>query len=173
MGLLEKAEAIEFLGQEFLTWLCWKSESHNGKMKLDGIEEFELFFEAPVRLVADYGEATAITLQGGTPMDSPEARQALKEGKKLDRARLRVIYRNQTYTFTFNASTFAVSGMKLPVPPNVSAADFLFVRMEILEDFEKFFSLVFDNFLGVRFADKKWSEERQKLAKWVKAFERS
>jgi hypothetical protein len=173
LGLIEKVEAIEFLGQEFLTWMCWHSERENGKMKLAGMDEFELYFEAPVRLVADYGEATVVTLLGGTPMDSPESRQALKEGKKLDRTRLRLIHRNQTYTFGFNAANFAISGLKLPLPPNVSPADFIFVRLEILEEFEKFMSTLFDAFLSIRLEDKKWDEERRKLAKWVKSFERT
>ena len=93
MGLIEKIEATQFLGQEFATWLCWRSETGNGKFKLSGLDEFDLYCEAPVQLVCDYGEVTSVTLKGGTPMQSPEARLAMREGKKVDRMRVRVNWR--------------------------------------------------------------------------------
>lgn len=169
MGLIEKIEATEFLGQEFATWLCWRSETGNGKFKLTGLEEFELYCEAPVQLVCDYGEATSITLKGGTPMQSPEARLALREGKKVDRMRVRVNHRNMTYTFGFNASSFALSGLKIPVPQNVSNADYIFVRLEMFEEFEAFFHSIFECFLKLRLNDKAWSAEQGKIAEWVKS----
>lgn len=167
MGLVEKIASLDFLGQEFATWLYWLSETGSGKVRLDGIEEFELWFEAPVQLVADYGEATAVSLRGGTPLESPEARQAWREGKKLDRARLRMNYENQTYTFGFNASSFAISGLKLPIPPNAPAADLLFLRLEILEKFDTFFQSLLDRFLRLRLDEKRWSAQRRTLCEWV------
>jgi hypothetical protein len=172
MESVEKVEAAQFLGQEFLTWLWWRSEQTNGKMSVDGIgEPFDLFLEAPVRLVSDYGEATVVALTGGTPLDSPEARQAAREGKKLERARVRIIAKNQTYTFALDASSLAVSGLKLPVPPNVAANEMIHARMEILEEFDQFFAQLFDAFLTIRLDAKRWSGERRQIADWVRAVE--
>ena len=103
MGLIEKAAAAEFLGMEFATWLYWISETNSGKIRLTGFEEFELWFESPITLVADYGEATNITLKGGTPLESPEARVAFQQNKKISRTRMRANFRNQTFAFGFNA----------------------------------------------------------------------
>jgi hypothetical protein len=171
MGAIETIAATQFLGQEFATWLYWLSETNGGKIKLDGIEEFEAWFESPVQLVADYGEATSVVLAGGTPMESPEARQALRENKMLDRTRLRVIWRNQTFSCSFNASTFSISGLKLPVPPNAPAADHIFLRLEIFEQFEFFFESIFAAFLKLRLSEKQWAPARRKMSEWVKAFE--
>ncbi len=171
MGVLEKVAAAEFLGMEFATWLYWQSETNGGKMKLSGLEEFELWFEAPVQLVADYGEATNVTLKGGTPLEGPEAHIALREGKKLSKAKLRVNYRNQTYTFGFNALNFAISGLKVPTPPNSHGPDFVFLRLEIFEEFEKFFDSIFQVFLKLRLNEQAWGMEHQEIRKWVKAFE--
>lgn len=167
MVVIEKAETVDYLGQEFLTWLGWQSEANNGRIRQEGIEPFELWFESPVQLMADYGESTVVGLRGPTPVESPEARQALREGKKIDRSRLRVVYRNQTYTFGFHASKFGISGMKLPIPPNTSPADFLHVRLELLEEFEKFFLSVFERFLALRLSAKSWSEERKRMSRWI------
>lgn len=172
MESIEKIEAAHFLGQEFLTWLWWRSEQANGKMRVEEIdEEFEIFLEAPVRLVSDYGEATLVALGGGTPLESPEARQAAREGKKLDRARVRLISRNQTYTFALDATNLAISGLKLPVPPNVAANEMIYARMEVFEEFERFFSSIFQAFLRMRLDAKKWAHERRQMADWVKAVE--
>jgi hypothetical protein len=171
VGALEKIQATEFLGEEFATWLYWLSETHSSKMKLDGVEEFELWFEAPVELVCDFGEATNVALKGGTPLESPEARQALRENKMVAKAALRVLWRNQTFTFTFRAQSFSVSGLKVPVPPNAAPADYLHLRLEILQEFEAFFQKVFEAFLKVRLNSKAWTPERKRMVEWVKAFD--
>lgn len=171
MGLLEKVAASEFIGMEFATWLYWHSETNSGKMRLPDHEEFELWFEAPVQLAADYGEATHISLKGGTPLEGAEARMAFREGKKLTKARMRINYRNQTYTMSFNALNFGISGLKVPTPPNSSGPDYVFLRLEIFEEFEKFFESLFDSYLKLRLNDKLWLEERKKLSEWMKNFE--
>lgn len=170
MGLLEKIAASEFIGMEFATWLYWQSETQGAKMKIDGHEEFELWFEAPVQLACDYGEATQLTLKGGTPLEGAEARSAFTEGKKITRARMRLNYRNQTYTFGFNALNFGISGLKVPTPPGSAGPDYVFLRMEIFEEFEKFFDSLFDSYLKLRLDEKAWSAEKSKIAEWVRDF---
>jgi hypothetical protein len=170
LGTLEKTAAAEFLGMEFATWLYWQSETHGGKLKIDQIEEFELWFEAPIQMAADYGEATHLTLKGGTPLEGAEAKMAFREGKKITRSRMRVNFRNQTFTFGFNALNFAISGLKIPAPPNASGPDYVFVRLEIFEQFEKFFDSVFQAYLKLRTNDKTWHAEEAKLQDWVRTF---
>lgn len=171
MGLLEKVAAAEFIGMEFATWLYWHSDISGNKMRLPDHEEFELWFEAPVQMAADYGEATNVTLKGGTPLEGAEARMAFREGKKITRARMRINYRNQTYTFGFNALNFGISGLKIPTPPNSTGPDYVFLRMEIFEEFEKFFESLFATFLKIRLNDKSWATEKEKMADWVRNFE--
>lgn len=170
MGLIETLESAGFAGEEFATWLYWLSETHQGKLSLDDVGEFELYFESPVQLANDYGEATIVILRGGTPLESPEARQSLRENKKIARAHLRAIRNNQTYTFAFNASQYGVSGLRLPVPPNASPADYLHIRLEMIEEFETFWESVFKAFLKLRLDEKRWDNERKKISGWIKSF---
>lgn len=139
-------------------------------MRIEGIEEFELWVESPVLLVADFGEAVSVALKGATPLHSSEAHQALREGKKIEQTAFRIIMRNQTYTFNFRASRLALSGLKIPVPPNASPADYAFLRLEIFEEFEAFFQQLFQEFLKRRLDEKAWTRERGHIAKWVKSF---
>lgn len=170
VGLLEKVAASEFIGMEFATWLYWLSETNGGKVKLEGHDEFEIWFEAPIQLAADYGEATHMVLKGGTPLEGAEARTAFTEGKKITKARLRINYQNQTYTFGFNALTFGISGLKVPTPPGTSGPDYVFVRMEAFEEFEKFFDSLFETYLKLRLDDKAWAAESARLKAWIREF---
>jgi recombination associated protein RdgC len=171
VSLVEKLQAIEFLGREFATWLYWRSETGNGQIRLEGIEPFEAWFESPVELVNDFGEATSVVLKGSTPLESPEARQALLENKKIQRAHLRLNLRNQTYSFAFHAGRFAISGLRLPIPPNVPPTDIVVLRLELIDEFERFFESLFRVFLRLRMDDAKWKVERKKLASWIASFD--
>ncbi|MBX7246180.1 MAG: hypothetical protein K1X53_11835 [Candidatus Sumerlaeaceae bacterium] len=167
MGALEQFENLQFLGEEFATWLYWKSETGNGHPAIKGLDEFELWFEAPVELVNDYNEATSVILKGSTPLESPEAREAFSEGKKLARARLRFNIRNQTYTCGFNAATMAITGVKLPVPPDTPEADRIHLRLEILEEFEAFFQKLYEVFIRLRTHREHWAAERKQIRAWI------
>lgn len=155
---------------EFITWLYWHSETSGAKMRLPEQEEFELWFEAPVQMAADYGEATHMALKGGTPLEGAEARTAFGEGKKITRARLRLNYRNQTYTFNFNALNFGISGLKVPTPPGSAGPDYVFLRLEIFEEFEKFFESLYNSFLKIRLDDKAWNAEKSRINGWMREF---
>lgn len=167
MGIVETLQATEFLGREFATWLYWHSFEGNGRVALAGIEPFEIWFESPVELVNDYGEATSVVLKGGTPLESPEALKAFRENKKIQRARLRLTYRNQTYTFGFHAGRFLISGLRLPLPPETAPADYLVIRLQVLEEFERFWESLLHHFWSLRLDAKSWRAQRKQIAAWL------
>lgn len=164
MGLAEAVQASEFMGREFATWLYWLSFSGNGMVKLDDLDPFEIWFESPVELVHDYGEATSVVVKGSMPLESPEALQAFRENKKIQRTRIRLIYKNLTYTFGFHAGRFLVSGLRLPTPSSVAGSDYLITRFLLLEDFEKFWDALWEKFLALRLNEKAWRAQRKVIA---------
>ena len=168
MGVLEKVAAAEFLGMEFATWLFYNSYQNNGKLTIPGLEPFELWFESPVTMASDYGEATQVTLKGGTPLEGPEAQSAFLAGKKISRVKVRINLRNQTYSFSFNPLNFNVSGLRLPAPPGAEGPDYAFVRLEIFEEFEKFIGELFQAYMVVRADDKKWPGESEAIKAWIR-----
>jgi hypothetical protein len=165
VGLVEALQASEFLGREFATWLYWLSFKGNGTVALDGFEPFEIWFESPVELVNDYGEATSVVLKGTMPLESPEALRAFRENKKVHRAHIRLIFKNVTYTFSFHAARFLVSGLHLPSPASAgSGGEYLIVRFQLLEDFDKFWESLLEKFLALRLDDKAWRSQRKQIA---------
>ncbi len=167
MGLVEAVQASEFIGREFATWLYWLSFKGNGTVALDGFEPFEIWFESPVELVNDYGEATSVVLKGSMPLESPEALRAFRENKKIQRAHIRLIVKNVTYTFSFHAGRFLVSGLHLPSPSSISGGDYLIVRFQLLEDFDRFWENLLEKFLAIRLDEKAWRTQRKQIASLI------
>ena len=167
MGMIEKIEASKFIGMEFATWLLWLSHKMNGRIKLEGKEAFDLYFESPVQLFADVGDATVATLKGSLPIDSPEAHLALQEGKLIAKAAMRMNYRNQSYTFTLDASRMTLSALKVPMPANVTKQDYLYVRLERIQEFEEFFDKLFDSYLEIRCDEKEWLPVCNEITEWI------
>ncbi|MDD4279433.1 MAG: hypothetical protein PHX74_06825, partial [Candidatus Sumerlaeales bacterium] len=128
----DKLENAKFIGMEFATWLCCLSQKNNGRIKLENLAPFDLFFESPIQFYSDIGDTTIAVLKGSLPIDSPEAYQALREGKTIAKAALRFIFQNQTYTLTLDAGRMLVSGLKVPMPANVSVDNYLDIRLERL-----------------------------------------
>jgi hypothetical protein len=164
----DDARASEELGLDFATWLLYRSVAGGNKIDLSGSLSFEIFVLGPMTLVSDYGFATAITLQGDNPGGSPEAARALNEGKYLAKAAFKVIHQNQTYDFTFNALTFTCSSMKLPPMPKGAPVDTILLRLDSFEQFESFWSQVYEEFLALRLSEKAWKSETGKIRRWMK-----
>lgn len=167
MGMIEKLEQSKFIGMEFATWLCWQSHNANGRVTLDNLEPFEVFFESPIQFFADIGDATVAVLKGSLPIDSPEAHRAFQEGKMLAKAAMRINWRNSSYTFTLDAMRMALSALKIPIPANVSAGEYLHVRLERFQEFEQFFDKVFDAYLAIRCDGKKWGQACVEITAWI------
>jgi hypothetical protein len=84
MAILEQVEAKAFLGEEFLSWLLWRSETRNG---LIGVREHEVQFGGSLTLSAPFGDAEEVTLKGENPGGAHELHSALQEGPRSNRAR--------------------------------------------------------------------------------------
>jgi len=54
MDLVDLMEEKRFLGQEFLTWLWWKSEERGGSILLPGQGDIAVIFEK--HMLLEYGE---------------------------------------------------------------------------------------------------------------------
>ena len=120
MSLVENIQQKSFLGAEFATWLWYRSETADGRIDLPGGRSCEVAFERDIVLTSEGGEAVASALKGETPAFSPEAATALHSGKKIKRARLRIVVEDTTWELTLNAENFDWSGLKIDTPAEPS-----------------------------------------------------
>ena len=103
-----------FLGEEFLTWLWFRTETEGGEFDLGKGRVVGLSFDDMLEFAPLEEDETQHTLKKGTPTRSVEARAALKTGHRLRRARLTLGIDERVWSFTLDAPTMGLRSIKLP-----------------------------------------------------------
>ncbi len=101
-------------GREFLTWLWFKSEERNGVVDFPDGGAKEILFVQRLVLAAGDGEYAETVVCQGLHTDMKEGKEALRRGKKIKEARLRVSEDTTKWEFTFKADHFQFQSLKLP-----------------------------------------------------------
>ncbi|MCA9539697.1 MAG: hypothetical protein KC620_12460 [Myxococcales bacterium] len=163
---MDDVRRLAFLGWEFLLWLWFRSEAVGGFAL--GEDAFDVRFEDHL-VLADPLAAEVIRFKGVAPTQTPEARLALRRGKRVAEAKLRVIVGDQEWSFVFRAADFTMRAVKLP---NVLAKDDserLAERMYLLGQLEQRFDQLYRAFLAVRTSWRWAIEELPALRRWMRA----
>ncbi len=166
MGYLEDIERTRFLGEEFLTWLWFRSETEpeldlgeRGKVRLD-------IGDPMVLRGQDDHDATLVTIKGERASISAEALESLRAGKKLAKCKLLVQQEDQVWACTVNADSLAFGSLTLPVPKGLPMPDSLILRGERLEEFAQMYFAIFEIFLGLRLREKEWKKVAVAIHHW-------
>ncbi|MBX3464544.1 MAG: hypothetical protein KF830_15350 [Planctomycetes bacterium] len=108
------AETHGFLGEEFLTWLWFRWETGGGEFTLPGGRVVGVALDDFLSFAAPSDDETEQTLRRGLPTRTAEARTALRQGRRLRKARLLVAEGARQWTTTLDAPTLTCSGVRLP-----------------------------------------------------------
>lgn len=175
MDLVDLIVEKRFLGQEFLTWLWWKSEERGGSVELTGEGDITVVFEKHMLLESGEGETTEKIVCTGLQAELQEARTGLQMGKKLEQARIVIGHKDYEYSFTLAAALMEFRNVRLPKtettendksenPEEVEGA--LLERIYLFEELINLVNSLFSMFLEVRLAEN-WRDELQKIRSWV------
>lgn len=159
------------LGQEFLTWLWYKSEAQGGNFKTPDGEVFALWLEQRVSVTGGEGDAKETTSVSGLMSELREARTGLAMGKKVSKALIRIEADTEQWSGTIKAEDFSLSSFKTPKIDTKQEEgddpDAVFLeKMYLLERGLGFLDSVFHEFLRLRFSDG-WTQEREAAGKWM------
>lgn len=167
MDLVDRVETTRFVGSEFLLWLWFVSEACEGTLEVDDAGgDIELWLDAQLLLQAP-GDATERTLlRGMAPSTTPEARQALRQGKLPTRAHINLNRGSQSFSFVFDGPTMALSNLK--VPQQVQDGDEVLAdRIGLIEELDLIVGALYREFLTLRLTSL-WKDELVPiLKKWV------
>lgn len=167
MDLVDLIETRRFLGSEFMMWLWFKSETHDGLMELGEHGTVEVIFDDSLVLEAYLAETERNTLKGGAPAYSTEAKVALQHGKRVASAKLCVIIDGREWTFTFKAEGMDLSSVKIPAVLSRKEDDQFYERMYLLDELEDIIDALYAEFLAIRLHDE-WHETMVPAMKeWV------
>ncbi|MEW6518866.1 MAG: hypothetical protein AB1461_05595 [Thermodesulfobacteriota bacterium] len=176
MDLVDLIIEKRFLGQEFLTWLWFKSEERGGTVLLPGSGDIQLVFEK--HMLLEYGEGAAFEkiICQGLQAELNEARTGLRMGKKLEQARIHIIQGEYEWHMTLKASLLEFRSVK---PPKTMASSEegdtaeaiegrLLDRIGMLETATRTIDELFRVFLAIRTSPAAWQDELARLRAWIR-----
>jgi len=175
MDLVDLIAEKRFLGQEFLTWLWWKSEERGGTVELPGIGDATVVFEKHMLLEFGEGESSEKIICTGLQAELQEARTGLQMGKKLEQARIVIGHNNYEYSFTLAAALMEFRNVRLPKtevtesnksenPEEVEGM--ILERVFLFEELTRLVNVIFLKFLQVRLGED-WRDELIKVQAWI------
>ncbi|MCS6898958.1 MAG: hypothetical protein RMJ98_04790 [Myxococcales bacterium] len=151
MNLLEPIETTRFLGREFLVWLWFESELFEGQVSAHGVGDFELFLEKQIILESGgQKDREQSKLRGANPASTPEAREALRQGKTPTLASFRLRRNEQDFSFAFHADAFLLVGVKLPALLDEKNDEPFYERISLMEDLEAHMEALYGDFVLLR-----------------------
>lgn len=173
MDLVDRIDTTRFLGSEFLTWLWFKIELFEGSLALgeEPIGEHrscDVWLDTQVVLASWTDDSEKATLRGAAPSSTPEAAEALKQGKIPQKVALRLMLGTEEYAFTFNAKPFSVSGVKLPQVLKEESDEAFLERMRLLEQLDDVIGALYEEFLLFRLSPLWEAELLPGIRAWVK-----
>jgi recombination associated protein RdgC len=166
-----KQEEASLSGREFMTWLWYKSEERNGRISLPQGEEVELNFLKRIVLEAGEGEYSQGVVCHGLHAELKEGKEAIRQGKKVKEAGIKLTYNQNEWEFTLKADNFHFQSLKLPVTEwqetEEDPSGKMLERIYLIENAAKTIDVLYDFFLNVRYSPQ-WDEKEVKsLAKWL------
>ncbi|MDD5711368.1 MAG: hypothetical protein PHY31_01270, partial [Smithellaceae bacterium] len=159
------------VGREFLTWLWFRSEQRNGFIALPQEGDIECHFLRRLVLESGDGEYSETVVCQGLHSDLKEGKEALRQGKKIREARIRLGIDAASWEFTLKADQFHIQSLKLPMATDGEDAEedregALIERMYLIEKALTTLDRLFAFFVKLRLSAD-WSAEMTRMAKWV------
>jgi len=175
MDLVDLIEEKRFLGQEFLTWLWFKSDERGGAVFVPSLgSDVGVVFEKHMLLEYGEGEAFEKVIVRGLTTELKEARTGLAMGKKLEQARIRLVRDDHEFHFTFRASRMEYASVRLPKTASPAEeeegpdamAGRIIDQASLFETVAKTMDQLFKMFLTVRLGPD-WAAELAAIQRWV------
>lgn len=159
------------LGEEFLTWLWFQSDTIPDSFSLADGSPFRLYMEQRIVVEGGQGEAKETTAVSGVLSPLREARFGLATGKKVRRALIRLEKDDLAFQFSMDAATFRPSGLKTPKLDKEENEDpdaLVLEKIFLLETCMDCFDAAFNKYLKLRLSAD-WAKIVQQIDRWIKS----
>ena len=162
------------LGQEFLTWLWFRSATGGIFNDASG-RPFTVSMEQRIVVQGGEGEHLETASVSGVDSELREARMGLTVGKKVTRALLRLEREPEEWKVTLKAADFSLGSLKTPKIESGGRdvdPDALFLeKMYLTESCLELIDILYTAFLRLRLDDgaEGWRSEVRRLREWMQA----
>ena len=160
------------LGQDFLTWLWFKSEKNGWLFRQKDGAEVNVYLEQRISVRGGEGEDAETAVVTGPHALFAEARLGLKSGKRVDKALIRFEQDGETWTVMLKADDLSLNGLRTQKietrteegeDPDARVLEKLF----LVEKCAAFIDTLYSQFLTVRLGSG-WTGELSDVAEWLK-----
>lgn len=177
MDLLDLINEKRFLGQEYLTWLWFISET-KPEIDIDG-NTVQLAFDYNMQLECGEGASCKrIACKGGSESGSDEkteAKMAIGLGKKIEQAKILLSINESEFWLTSNGRLLSLTGVKMPrVVYTDDGGDealgrqgLVLERISLITILTRTMDSIFRKFLMLRTDQKAWAAEVNKIRDWA------
>ncbi len=174
MDFLDILREKAFLGREFVTWLWFKSDQTGGMIEIPGRKAIQVIFLDRMTLdLADVETPQTVSLKGEYS-ELREGLAALREGKKIEEARISLKGEENEFVMTLKGTWFSFGSFKTPpiLPPDErdseleSEGNFL-EKISLVEEGMGLVDDLFEYFLKLRISDAWDAVEVPLIRKWA------
>ncbi|MDR2744083.1 MAG: hypothetical protein LBB66_02630 [Desulfovibrio sp.] len=162
------------LGQEFLTWLWYQSDTAPGAFTDKNGAPFSVFMEQRIVVQLGEGEAKETASVAGALSLLREARFGLGTGKKVARALIRLEKDELAFQFTLRAEDFSLISLKTPKLDKIDSDDepdaLLLEKFYLLEVCVDLLDALYAHFLRLRLSSG-WQDEVAHIGRWLTRFD--
>jgi hypothetical protein len=155
-------------GRDFLTWLSFKSDERAGKMELGSGETFALWIDGKLVMEDDRPAPPNSVAYHGDDFTNQDIKAAVRAGKKVREARLRIEKGENTWTFTLRGDRMELSGLKIDMPKAADKDELFFGRIMSIESLNRLLDGLYTDFImAVHGSDWK-AKGYRRFQKWLK-----
>jgi hypothetical protein len=156
-------------GADFLTWLLWISAGGDGRVET-GAGPIDVLVEGPLTFYHEGRGAAEVIVRKGEAVQSPEAAAALREGKKLRKAKVSVAQGESVYRVQLDADEFVFRALALPESDEPMDPLTLFQeRMIHVDRFREIWLALYGSFVRRRADAPVWKRDRDAARAWIDA----
>lgn len=158
------------IGRDFMTWLWFKSHQQEGLIPING-RDYAIEFVRRIALESGEGDTTETVVCSGMNFDLNEAKEALRQGKKIKEARLVIETDDGTvWEFGYKGDSFQFQSVKLPTTAEIAENETpegrnlerLFVMTAMIDVMDELFKM----YLRLRISPE-WAHELARMVAWA------
>lgn len=175
MDLVDLIVEKRFLGQEFLTWLWFKSDERGGTVYVPDHGDVQVLFERHLLLESsDEGDQLGKVICQGPQAELQEARTGLAVGKKLEQARMVIRRGDHEWRLSLKGSMLEYRSVRPPKTMSQSEESddpaaregLILDRIGLFETLARIIDDLFRLYLASRLSDG-WPGELEKIRAWT------
>ncbi|MDO5537731.1 MAG: hypothetical protein Q4F72_09415 [Desulfovibrionaceae bacterium] len=159
------------LGQEFLTWLWYRSDTSPDAFADESGAPFAVSMEQRMTVEGGDGDNHETAAVSGACSPLREARVGLATGKKVTRSLLQLTRDDFTYSVVLRAEDFSLNSLKTPKVEKPGEDDdpdaMVLEKIALLETATGMLDSLYLAFLRVRLDDAAWARECAAIGRWA------